>query len=262
MLTDPIKAFWISLAVGFSGFAWLVAFALAGDALHRMMGDAAFALTLLALLAFLAGLIVAVVFLRFARIRAALIEKQALARWRVSEKEWRDFAADVAPEAEADRRAIFLTIVAFGIAIPAIMALLGGDPAILSGIALMIIAIAAAGLALGRRMGADQARYRSGLVALGARGLLVNDMFHSWDLLGSKLVSAEIVESGGGLRLQLVYAYLLRGNLQYVTVRAPIPPQAADDARAAVQRLTQEMQTPGAADAAPAQVRSDAEGSR
>ena len=181
--------------------------------------------------------VIALVFRRFARIRGELMAGRTLARWRVTKQEWEAFARKDEPATRADQRATLGLILLFALAIPAAMALGGGEPKLLAAIALGVGAIGCLGYGLGRRQAKAVARYRDGVVALGRDGMLVNGAFHSWRTVGGRIVGARIETDEKPAALTLVYAYWMRSGEHHVTVRAPIPPSALAQARAALARL-------------------------
>jgi hypothetical protein len=237
MLSDPLRAFRVTVAVGLLATAWVAIYALFNERLRAAVGDGAHASAFLAGAVAIASLFVAVMFRRFARIRAGLIEGRALARWRASPEEWSAFARAAEPHVAADQRVTLGLILVFAILIPGAMALFGGDAKSLAFIALGIAAVGAAGYGLGRRHAAKSLRYRDGAVALGRDGLIVNGAFHGWTIFGSRFVDADIDETRAPAILRVAYVYRSRSGEQSVTARAPVPKQALAQARAAVAAL-------------------------
>ena len=240
MLSDPLRARRNTLIVAALAAAWMAIYVMFNDEIVRAMGDGAHALVfvaLVALVALIACLIVAAMFSRLARERAALKQGETLARWRVTRQEWDAFAQVDAPATRRDRRRTLWLILFFAAVIPAGMALTGKDPKILFIIALFIMGVGLLGYGLGRRLAGEGARYRDGEVSLGRDGVIVNGAFHSWSLIGSGLESATVDETKTPAQIEIVYSFLTRAGLQCETVRAPIPAVAAPAAQAAVGRL-------------------------
>ncbi|MBK9083474.1 MAG: hypothetical protein IPL88_16010 [Rhizobiales bacterium] len=237
MLSDPLRAVRIAVAVGLAAMAWVAIYALFNERLRAAIGDAAHASAFLAGAVAIASMVVASMFRRLARIRAALLADAALARWRASPAEWRDVERVVGPEVAADHRVTLGLIVFFAVLIPVVMALLGGDARVLAAIAAGIVALGLLGYALGRRHAKNQFRYRDGAVALGRDGLVVNGAFHGWAVFGSRLVDAVLDETRTPAILRVTYVYRSRAGDQSVVARAPVPKAALAQARAAVAAL-------------------------
>lgn len=237
MLFDPLRARRVTLFVTFLAALAALAYVVANDAMFDALGDGAHALFFVSLVVFVTGLIVAAMFGRFARIRAALLASDALARWTTSREEWAAFAKADAPVTRADQRVTLGLILFFAVAIPGVMVAMGGDPKILAVIGLGIVGLGFVGYAIGRRYAASAARFRDGAVAVSRDGLIVNGAFHGWRLFGSRLVDAEIDGEARPAVLSVTYSYWSRGGPQYVTARAPIPHAALAAAHAAVAEL-------------------------
>ncbi|MBP0574142.1 hypothetical protein J8J27_25920, partial [Mycobacterium tuberculosis] len=85
---------------------------------HDRLGDAAFALTFIALFLAITGVVVAMLFRRFVRVRRDLVAgRDVVARWTVGAGDWRAFAGHAGAAVRADHRAILVTILAFAVLI-------------------------------------------------------------------------------------------------------------------------------------------------
>ena len=237
MLSDPLRAMRVTLAVGGAALVWIAAYAILNEAILDAIGDAAHALFFASIVVAASSAVIALVFRRFDRIRGELMAGRTLARWRVTKQEWEAFARKDEPATRADQRVTLGLIVFFAVVIPAVMALGGGDPQVLAVIALGVGAVGFLGYGLGRRQAQAVARYRDGVVALGPDGIIVNGAFHSWRTVGGRIVGAGIDARETPALMTLVYAYWLRSGEQHVTVRAPVPRASLDAARAALAKL-------------------------
>ena len=232
MLSKGIVATWIATAVAVVSIVWLFVYILDGDALHAATGSAVHALAFLSFFALVVAVISLLFLRRFRVARQDLLDRKAtLGHWHVDPDDWRRFLAETEPETEADRRSIAITIAAFAVLVTGGMALvLQKDFGILAAIALGIVAIAAVGWMLGRRIEHTQHVYRDGDVTVGKDGILVNGVLHVWRVTGSRLGSARL-EEGRPARLRVGYRYWTRTGPRFVEAVAPVPEGAVAEAR-------------------------------
>lgn len=238
MLSRGIVATWIAALVAVAATVWLAVYVIDGDALYASAGSAVHAVSFLSFFALIVAVIVLLFLRRFRSARQDLLDrKDTLGHWHVDADDWRQFLAATEPESEADRRSVAITIAVFALLVTGGMALvLRKDFGILAAIALGIIAIAAVGWMLGRRIEDAQHVYRDGDVTVGKDGILVNGVLHVWRVAGSSLSSARL-EDGHPARLRIGYRYWTRTGPRFVEVAAPVPEGAVSEARRVCRHL-------------------------
>lgn len=213
------------MAIAAIAAVWLGIFAFDGDALHDWLGDAAFAITFVAIFLALSAAIVAMLFRRFERVRSDLVEgRDVTAAWRVGPEDWRAFAEHAGEATRADHRATLSIILASAVVICGVLAAINPrDAAIFLWIGLGVAAIGCFGWLLGRRTMRDHLTFRTGEVILGPRGMLVNGVLHVWGYPGARLEDVRLVDDERPNRLAITYSWVARTGRQYHTAHAPVP---------------------------------------
>jgi hypothetical protein len=194
----------------------------------------------LAIFAVLACPFVALLFYRYARVKADLLAgRNVIARWKVDPTSFKSFSAVAEARERTEKRGALYLVAFFVVAIFGAIALI--DPEVaplmsLSGAALMAIVTLA--FWYGNRVRRSHSRMRSGEIVVGTEGLLVNDVLHVWSILLSWLVSAE-TEKGPPPILTITYGFWGRYGPQYVGVMLPIGPGQMELAQVVEDRLRQ-----------------------
>src|SRR5690606_12097315 len=127
---------------------------------------------------------VALLFLRFSRVRADLLAgRNVVARWHVTAEQLAAFAGTAIDRDRADKRGALLLIAGLVVVIFGAFAVFDPEvaPMMLGIAALVLVAVGVAYLISGR-VARGQLRYRSGDVIVGRDGLLVNDALHVWGI--------------------------------------------------------------------------------
>jgi hypothetical protein len=206
---------------------WLLGQWVAGDEIRTVLGDAMHAITLLSIFLLIAGLAVALLFLRFWQVRADLLANRGVvARWTVEPDQFRAFSEVASARDRADKRWALLVILGFIVLIFGAFALFDPEvaPAMLAMGAALALLMAIAFL-LGQRVQRRQLRPRSREVIVGTRGVMVNDVLHVWSVPLSWLSDVSS-DAGPPPTLTITYAYLGRSGPQYVDVMLPLPAKA------------------------------------
>jgi hypothetical protein len=238
MQSDPRIGMAISLAVAGAAFLWLLGQWVAGDEIWTALGDATHAITLLSIFLLIAGLTVALLFLRFWQVRADLLaNRYVVARWTVEPGQFRAFGEIASARDRAEKRWALLVMLGFIVLIFGAFALFDPEvaPAMLAmGVALaLLMAIA---FLLGQRVQRRQLRPRSREVIVGTRGVMVNDVLHVWSVPLSWLSDVS-ADPGPPPTLTITYAYLGRSGPQYVDVMLPLPAIGDETGETIVARL-------------------------
>ncbi len=237
MRFDPLRGLFASLFIVAASLVWVAALQFGDAVLFERLGYTMHAITLLAIFAFVAGLAVAGLFLRFHHVRAELLAgRRVVGQWRVDAATFAAFAPKALDADRRDKRQALAVVGFFIVVIFGGFALFDREaaPAML-GFAGATLALMVAAYALGQRAMARQLEYRDGEVIVGERGLLFNDVLHMWGAPLSWLTGARL--SRDGRALQVDYAFLSRLGAQGVCVLVPVPPDARGQAEAAAERL-------------------------
>lgn len=245
MRTDPRLGMVVSLALVAAAAVWLALAWLAGDSLHAALGDLSHAITLLAILVFLAGIGVALLFRRYAAVRADLLAgRNVIAQWHVDAEAFRAFAGIADARDRSEKRGALLLMLGFLALAFGGMALFDPEVAVpmLSVGALVALLLTGAYL-MSNRIRRSHLEPASGEVIVGTEGLLVNGVLHVWIAFLSWLVDAEL-EAGKQPVLVITYAILVRYGPQFVTVPLPVPARALAQAEEVVRRLGERLGRP------------------
>ena len=235
MLSDPKRWMWGALGVAVLTGLWLLVQWPYGDELFSAMSYGLYAADLVAILALVAGAVVALLFWRFAQVRADLLAgRRVVGRWQVGAGDFAAFAGPAAAHERDDKRGALLLIAGFVVVISGGFALFDAEaaPIMLTVAALVIVLMALAYLLSGRVMRRHLA-FRSGEVIVGRDGLLVNDVLHVWGVPLSWLAGTRLAP---GL-MTVSYAFVIRFGVQIVEVMLPVPPAAETVAAAAAAAL-------------------------
>lgn len=238
MRSDPRIGMAVALAVAAIALGWLLGQWLAGDTVFAALGDATHAITLLSIFALIAGLAVALLFRRFATVRADLLAgRNVIARWRVDAEAYSAFAARAVAADRADKRGALVLVLFFIAVIFGLFALFDPEaaPAML-GMAVVVAVLMVAAYLLGGRVMRRQLEPASREVIVGTGGLLVNGVLHVWSAFLTWLADASLT-LGPPASLVITYAYLARFGPQFVSVMLPVPAEAVPLAETVVARL-------------------------
>jgi hypothetical protein len=237
MLSDPRIGRAVALSVTTLALLWLLAIAVASDAIYARLGMGMHPITFLAIFAALAGGAVAALFQRFATVKAELAQGlRVLGRWSVD----RATFATVAPAAlaadDADKRGVLRVILAFVAVIFGAVALIDPDVAlVMMAVAAGLAAIVGLAFWLGRRTMRRHWVWRGGEAVVGERGLVFNGVLHVWDAPLTQLRGARV--SASPPALVVAYRYWSRAGAQGIETVIPVPRGAMAEARAVADRL-------------------------
>lgn len=244
MLSDPRIGLAFSLLICAAAALWLLAQWFASDALWDLLwpylGYGIHAITFLSIFAVIACLLVALLFYRYARVKADLLAgRNVIARWTVDPASFKSFSAVAEARDRAEKRGALYVIFFFVVLIFGGIALIDREVApfmLAAGAAMGLLAVVA--FWLSNRVRRSHLQMRSGEVIVGTQGLLVNDVLHVWSAFLSWLVDVEL-EKGPHPALTITYAFWGRYGPQYVSVMLPIAPGHMDLALAVQARLRQ-----------------------
>jgi hypothetical protein len=227
MLSDPRRGLHVSLILVFAAGLWLSAQWPLGDRFFDMLGYAVYTVDLVAILVLTAGLLVALLFARYLRVKQDLLAgRKVIARWQADPVSFRAFAGVADARDDSDKRSVLLLVLGFIVVIFCGFALAdkSAAPAMLStGAVLSLVMVLS--YALGRGIRRKQLEAHSLEVIVGFDGLLVNDVLHVWRTPVSWFVSCRIEPGPPGL-MTMTYAFVARSGAQFVEVLLPVPDHA------------------------------------
>ena len=246
MLTDPRIGLRIALLICAVAGLWLLGRLFASEALWEtlwpVLGYGTHAITLLSIFAVVTTPFVALLFYRYARVKADLLAgRNVIARWTVDPASFKKFSPVAAARHLAEKRGALYLIFVFVFVIFGAIALMDPEvalPMLAAGVALALIVTIA--FWFGNRIRKRHLQMRSGEIIVGTEGVLVNDVLHVWSAFLSWLVGAEI-EKGPPPILTITYGFWGRYGPQFVGVMLPIGPGQMDLARAVKAELEQAL---------------------
>jgi len=248
MRSDPRIGLTVSLLISAAAAVWLLGQWIASEALWAILGDTSHAITFLAIFAVVACPFVALLFYRYASVKADLLAgRNVIARWKVDPAGFTSFSAVAEARDRAEKRGALYLMFFFIALIFGAIALLDREAAaamLTAGAALALLVTIA--FWLSNRVRKSHLQMRSGEIVVGTQGLLVNDVLHVWSAFLSWLVDAE-VEKGPPPILTITYVVWGQYGPQFVGVMLPIAPGHMDLALAVEARLRQAIgkQPPG-----------------
>lgn len=238
MRSDPRVWLIGTLAIVGAAVAWLLALWLIPDAIWRAFEFNSHAITFLSIFVLIAGLLVARLFYRYAKVKADLLAgRNVIARWHVSESELSMFAPIADERDRGEKRSALLVIWFFLIVIFGAFAIYDQEvalPMLLMGAG--VGALVTLAYWLGGRIRKSHLQMHSGDVIVGSQGLLVNDVLHVWSAPLSWLDGVTF-EQGPPAILIVTYAFLTRYGSQQVDVMLPVPADQIPAAAEVVRRL-------------------------
>lgn len=245
MRSDPRIGMMVAIAVAALSAGWLTALAIASDWLFARLSYAMHAITFFSIFSLSAGVAVALLFGRFARVRQELLDgSNVIARWTVDADTWSRFAKPARQMEHGEKQALLLTMyILIALVCGGLALSVPDDAAIFGWIAVGIALMVTAAFLAGQRSFSGQLVYRGGDVIIGRRGVLVNGVLHVWAVWLSWLEGAAVSERRPAM-LCISYGYWARYGPQSVTVRIPFAPEQASLAMKARAELVEVSGTP------------------
>lgn len=238
MRTDPRVGIAVSLILAAAATVWLVVQWLLREPLMAWLGYGVHAITLVSILVAIAGVAVALLFLRYWQVKRELLEgRDVIAHWSVSRQDFAQFAAVAGPRVRAEMFGALMLVVVLVVLIFGAFAVFDPEiagPMLLSAGAVILLVTAA--YFVGSMTRRSHLEPQDGEVIVGRHGLLVNGVLHVWSAWLAWLSSVEL-ERGPPAILTITYAYLARYGPQYVTVPLPVPEAAMEKAEKVVETL-------------------------
>jgi hypothetical protein len=224
MLTDPRVGLWTSIAVAGAAAIWLLAQWVFGEDLFDRMSYALYAVDFIAIFLLLAGLAVMLLFRRYQRVKADLIEgRNVLAKWSTDPATFAAFATVADARDRKDKLGTMLMVFGFIVVIFGAFAVFDPDVApFMLTMAAALMGIIVLAVLYGNRVRRKQLQPRSGEIIVGTDGLLVNDVLHVWRTPLSWFIGSRI-ESGPPTLMTITYGFLARYGVQTVDVLLPVP---------------------------------------
>lgn len=239
MRSDPRIGVMVSLGLAGIAALWLAAQVVASDALLDALGTGMHAITMLSIFVLVSGLVVALLFTRYSRVKSDLLTgRNVLARWTVDEESFQTVGAAAEQRERSEKRgALYLTF--FFVAV-----IFGGfalyDPAVapvMLAVAAFLVAAVSIAFWLGNRARRQHLEFKSGEIIVGKEGLLTNGVLHVWSAAMASLSSVDF-NSGPPASVTIGYRYPTRAGMQYVTVVLPVPREHVDLAKTLVEQLS------------------------
>jgi hypothetical protein len=238
MRSDPRIGLAVSLIVAGAAALWLLGQWLAFEPLWSVFGTGSHAITLFSIFLLIAGVAAALVFARYAAVKADLLSgRNVIARWQVDAAEFAAFRPGAEARDKAEKRSALFLIWFFLVAIFGAFAIFDAEAA-----PYMLAVGGASGLAVtvaylaGSRVRRNHLTMRSGEVIVGSQGLLFNGVLHVWGVFLSRLGDAILIERPRPV-LTITYGFLTRVGWQYVAVPLPVPANQLGSAAEVVRRL-------------------------
>jgi hypothetical protein len=235
--SDPRIGLYVSLAVAAAGALWLVAQSLVGDALWAALGNGEHVITFVAILLIVAGPLVALLFRRYARVKADLVAgRSVIARWTIDPGAFKAVSRAAAARDLAEKRGALMLILALVAIMFGAVALFDPDTApFMLATAAVVIAVVTAAFWLGNRIQRSHRELRSGEMIVGRDGLLANDVLHVWRTPLSWLADVKLERTPQPC-LTVTYGYWTRVGAQFQSVMLPLPHGGEEEVAAKVER--------------------------
>lgn len=246
MRSDPRIGLTVSLLICAAAALWLLVQGFASDAMWEalwpVLGYGTHVITLLSIFAVVTCPFVALLFHRYARVKADLLAKRnVIARWTVDPASFKKFSPIAEARDRAEKRGALYLIAFFVAVIFGAIALMDPEVAplmLMSGAALMLVATIA--FWFGNHIRKGHLQMRSGEIIIGTQGLLVNDVLHVWSVPLSWLADVKL-EKGPPPILTITYVFWGRYGPQFVGVMLPIGSGQMDLALAVKEQLQQAL---------------------
>ena len=234
-----MRRVWISLWVGVAGFLAAASVPLFDIDISAGGG----AMIMVGLLFGFTGLVVALLFVKFARVLARMIRGEGvLARWTYDPAFWKAFLVKEEREVKGEMRGLFIIVASLcGLVFVSVL-IADVRAAMWVGAAL---AVTLALCALGawyrvRCLRGDTASAASPEVLIGREGVWQNGDFYTWAFPGARLESVGMAHGNGDV-LEINFSSPAKNGRQYTAVHIPVPPGREAEAASVLEALEREV---------------------
>ncbi len=234
-----MRRVWISLWVGVAGFLAATSVPLFDIDISAGGG----AMIMVGLLIGFTGLVVALLFVKFARVLGRMIRGEGvLARWTYDPAFWKAFLAREEREVKGEMRGLFI-IVASLCGLVFVSVLIADVRAAMWVGAALAVTLALCALAAWHRvrcLRGDAAAGSVPEVLIGREGVWQNGDFYTWAFPGARL---ESVAKAKGSRdvLEIYFSSPAKNGRQYTTIHIPVPPGREAEGASVLKALEREV---------------------
>ena len=234
-----MRRVWISLGVGVAGFLAVASVPLFDIDISRGGG----AMIMVGLLIGLTGLIVALLFVKFARVLGRMIRGEGiLAHWSYDPAFWTTFLAKEEREVKGELRGLFI-IVASLCGLVFVSVLIADVQAAMWVGAALAVTLALCALGAWHRVRCLRGDVASGSapeVLIGREGVWQNGDFYTWAFPGARLESVGKTQRSGYV-LEINFSSPAKNGRQYTTIHIPVPPGRDAEAASVLEALEREI---------------------
>ena len=234
-----MRRVWISLWVGVAGFLAAASVPLFDIDISAGGG----AMIMVGLLIGFTGLVVALLFVKFARVLGRMIRGEGvLARWTYDPAFWKAFLAREEREVKGEMRGLFIIVASLcGLVFVSVL-IADVRAAMWVGAAL---AVTLALCALGawyrvRCLRGDAAAGSVPEVLIGREGVWQNGDFYTWAFPGARLESVAKAEGSRDV-LEIYFSSPAKNGRQYTTIHIPVPPGREAEGASVLKALEREV---------------------
>lgn len=209
-------------------------FAIFAPSIFGMDGpNGGFAVSFLALVVAISGIIAAIVFMnRAAALDRLFKDENLLAHWTYTTDEWRQYTdAEYKTELKVKWN-IFYLVAGISLAVGLLFLVAVPDGGLVVFLAMLsLIALIAFVAWFSARQVYNQNRNYLGEAFISREGLSLNCQFHTWKGLAANLDSVAILEEKGQRLLAFTYSMPSRVGMEERTVRVPVPAGKEEEAK-------------------------------
>jgi len=204
------------------------------------MMNGGYAIVLLGLLLVLAGVIVAAIYLRRAKVLADLLSgEKVLAHWTYTEEEWDRYTRAQSRTSRSEKITLFFVISGFALLFGVGFLLFAPDKD--AGLAVFLtmlglIAVIGVTAFLSIKLSDLRSRGQRREVYISSDGVYIGRELHTWNVAGATLEEVGFRERPSAL-LEISYSYPTRYGMDTATVRVPVPRGQEKAARQIADRL-------------------------
>ncbi len=201
------------------------------------------AMIMVGLLIGFTGLIVALLFVKFARVLGRMIRGEGvLAHWTYDPAFWKAFLAGEEREVKGEMRGLFI-IVASLCGLVFVSVLIADVQAAMWIGAALAVTLALCALGAWHRVRCLRGNAAAGSVPevlIGREGVWLNGDFFTWAFISARLESVGMAHGSGDV-LEINFSSSAKNGRQYTTVHIPIPPGREAEAASVLKALEREI---------------------
>ncbi len=239
ILNTQMRRVWISLGVGAAGFLAAASVPLFDIDIFAGGG----AMIMVGLLIGFTGLVVALLFVKFARVLARMIRGEGvLAHWTYDPAFWKTFLATEEREVKSEMRGLFI-IVASLCGLVFVSVLIADVRAAMWVGAALAVTLALCALGAWHRvrcLRGDASSAASPEVLIGREGVWLNGDFFTWAFVSARLESVGMAEGRDGV-IEIYFTSAAKNGRQETTIHIPVPQGKEAEAASVLKALEREI---------------------